>query len=77
MDEDGKPFVGRGSFGIQMYRNIKVAVSVAIDVRNEANILAQFSHPFLPHLFGIIIKEFPYRIVMQYHGLPCLAFPFR
>ena len=39
------------------------------DVKIEANILARFSHPYLPYLFGIVIKELPYRIVMQYHGI--------
>ncbi len=60
---------GRGSFGIvriQLYRNINVAVkeflphTVTSDVKIEANILARFSHPYLPYLFGIVIKELPY-----------------
>lgn len=75
-------YVGRGSFGVvrlQMYRNIEVAVkeflphTVASDVHSEANILARFSHPYLPHLFGIVTSELPYRIVMQYHGLSGLS----
>ncbi len=78
IDEEGQLFVGRGSFGIvriQLYRNINVAVkeflphTVTSDVKIEANILAKFSHPYLPYLFGIVIKELPYRIVMQYHGI--------
>ncbi len=81
IDEEGHQtelFVGRGYFGIvriQLCRNINVAVkeflphTVTSDVKIEANILARFSHPYLPYLFGIVIKELPYQIVMQYHGI--------
>ena len=71
-------YVGRGSFGIvrlQIYRTIPVAVkeflprSLVEDVTNEANLLACFCHPFLPCLFGVSLKEKPFRLVMQYHAI--------
>ena len=71
-------YLGQGSFGVvqlKLFRGIKVAVkkmqpkTVMSDVRNEACILAQLSHPFLPHLFGVCTANLPYRIIMQFHGL--------
>ena len=71
-------YVGRGSFGIvrlQVYRTIPVAVkeflprSLADDVTNEANLLASLCHPYLPCLFGVCLKEKPFRLVMQYHAI--------
>ena len=78
-------YLGRGSFGVvklQIYRGIHVAVkellphSLKEDVRNEAHILAQLCHPYLPYLFGICIRTLPYRIVMQYHGILDESYPF-
>ena len=71
-------FLGRGSFGIvrlQMYHNMKVAVkellprTVSEDVTMEALILVSLCHPYLPFLFGICLKEKPYRIIMQFHAI--------
>lgn len=76
--ENKECFLGRGSFGIvrlQMYRNIKVAVkellphTLAEDVTKEAVILASLCHPYLPFLFGISLKEAPYKIIMQFHAI--------
>ena len=71
-------FLGRGSFGIVKFltfRGMKVAVkellprTVLSDVRHEARILAQLSHPFVPYLFRVCTIVQPYRIVMQFHGI--------
>ena len=71
-------YIGRGSFAVvklQIYRGFNVAVkkflasTVRVDVHKEAEVLAQFCHPYLPMLFGIVTSTAPYRIVMQYHGL--------
>ena len=68
--ESTEMYIGRGSFGIvkmQLFRNVKVAVkellphSLLDDLNKEANILARFSHPYLPFLFGTTTK--PLRIV--------------
>lgn len=73
-----KVFLGQGSFSVvklQFYRGIKVAVkelqprTLRCDVQNEARVLAQLCHPFLPYLFGISTTVKPYRIVMQFHGI--------
>ena len=70
-------FVGRGSFGVvsvKMFHGMQVAVktlhirSLLEDVQQEATILAQLCHPFLPYLFGICTGAKPFRIVMQFHG---------
>lgn len=72
-------FVGRGSFGVvrlQTYHRMRVAVkellphTVVLGVHNEALILAWFCHPYVPHLFGIVMSQAPHRnrIEMQYHG---------
>ena len=61
--------------GMQTYRRMRVAVkellpsTVASDVCKEAQILARFCHPYLPHLFGVVTSKAPHRVVMQYHGL--------
>ena len=78
VDETGQEyFVGRGSFGVvsvKMFRGMLVAVkqlhirSLLEDVQQEATILAQLCHPFLPYLFGICTGEKPFKIVMQFHG---------
>ena len=61
--------IGQGSFGVvkvQLYRGISVAVKEALprtllaDVRREASILAQFSHPHVPYLFGVCLRSRPY-----------------
>lgn len=71
-------FIGRGSFGIvkvQQYRGMLVAVkeflprSLPDDVMNEARLLAQLCHPYLPYLFGVCATQRPYRIVMQFEGI--------
>ena len=70
-------YVGRGSFRIvrlQVFRGINVAVKEFLprtlreDVTNEALILASLCHPYLPLLFGVCLKEEPYRLVMQFHA---------
>lgn len=70
-------YVGRGSFGIvrlQVFRGINVAVKEFLprtlrkDITNEALVLALLCHPYLPLLFGVCLKEEPYRLVMQFHG---------
>ena len=43
--------------------------SVKDDVNNEARLLTQLCHPYLPYLFGVTTESQPYRIVMQFHGL--------
>ena len=71
-------YLGQGAFCVvqlKLFRGIKVAVkkmqpkTVMSDVRNAACILAQLSHPILPHLFGVCTAILPYRIIMQFHGL--------
>ena len=71
-------YLGRGSFGIvslQMFRGMQVAVkelhihAVLDDVQQEARILANLCHPFLPYLFGVCTKVKPFKIIMQFHGL--------
>jgi len=71
-------YIGRGSFAVvqlQIYRGLKVAVkrflpsTTRVDVDKEAQVLSQLCHPYLPCLFGVVISELPYRIIMQYHGL--------
>lgn len=80
--EQKECFLGRGSFGIvrlQMYRDIKVPVkemlprTVSEDVTKEALILASLCHPYLPCLFGICLKEKPYRLIMQFHAIDDLT----
>ena len=75
---DKDVFVGRGSFGIikfQQYRGIQVAVKEflphtrAESVRHEASILLKLSHPYVPLLLGICTSEYPFIMVMQYHGI--------
>lgn len=77
-ESDKDIFVGRGSFGIikfQQYRGIQVAVKEflprtrAESVRYEASILLKLSHPYVPLLLGICTSEYPFIIVMQYHGI--------
>ena len=69
-------YIGRGLFGVvrlQEFRGITVAVkeflprTVCEDVTNEAHILTSLCHPYLPLLFGVCLKEEPYRLVMQFH----------
>lgn len=71
-------YIGRGSFAVvklQTYRGYNVAVkkflpsTVCADVHREAEVLAQFCHPYLPMLFGVVTSTPPYRIIMQHHGL--------
>lgn len=71
-------FLGQGSFAVvklKLFRGIQVAVkelqprTLLADVKKEAYILAQLSHPFLPFLFGICTVTKPYRIVIQFHGI--------
>lgn len=71
-------YLGRGSFSVvrlQMYRGIKVAVkeflprSFRSDVQNEARLLEQLCHPYLPYVFGICTTAKPFRIVTQFHGI--------
>ena len=70
-------FVGRGSFGVvsvKMFHGMQVAVkqlhirSLLEDVQQEAAILVQLCHPFLPYLFGICTGAKPFKIIMQFHG---------
>lgn len=70
--------MGQGSFAVvklKLFRGIQVAVkelqprTLLADVKKEAYILAQLSHPFLPFLFGICTVTEPYRIVIQFHGI--------
>lgn len=69
-------------FNHQLYHGIYVAVkeflphSVKDDVKNEAKLLAQLCHPYLPYLFGVTTESQPYRIVMQFHGLIDHSYPF-
>ena len=62
IQSEEESYIGRGSFGVvkvNFYRGISVAVKVFLpktevyDIRHEASILARFSHPFVPYLFGI------------------------
>ncbi len=52
--ESTEMYIGRGSF---LFRNVKVAVkellphSLLDDLNKEANILARFSHPYLPFYY--------------------------
>ena len=71
-------YVGRGSFGVvklKSYRGIYVAVKEFLprtlidDVIKEAEILSCFSHPNLPHCFGICVEKTPYSIVTQFEGI--------
>ena len=71
-------YIGRGSFAIvklQIYRGFNVAVkkfltsTMRVDVHKEAEVLAQFCHPYLPMLFGVVTSTVPYRMIMQYHTL--------
>ena len=77
-ESDKDIFVGRGSFGVikfQQYRGIQVAVKEflprtrAESVRYEASILLKLSHPYVPLLLGICTNEYPFIMVMQYHGI--------
>lgn len=77
-ESDKDIFVGRGSFGIikfQQYRGIQVAVKEflprtrAESVRYEASILLKLSHPYVPLLLGICTNQYPFIMVMQYHGI--------
>ena len=81
----GEKYLGRGCFGIvklQVYRGILVAVkqllpqSLKEDVQHEAEILSQLCHPYLPYLFGVITKRQPYSIIMQFHGLKDISYPY-
>ena len=71
-------YLGRGSFGIvtlRMFRGMPVAVkelhihAVLDDLQQEAGMLANLCHPFLPYLFGVCTKVKPLKIIMQFHGL--------
>ena len=77
-ESDKDIFVGRGSFGVikfQQYKGIPVAVKEflprtrAESVRYEASILLKLSHPYVPLLLGICINDYPFIMVMQYHGV--------
>ncbi len=66
-------FVGRGCFAVvkvQLFQGIKVAVkellprTVLADVLQEASIFSKLSHPCVPYLFGIYIRQQPYKTVM-------------
>ena len=72
---NSKPtYIGRGSFAVaqlQIYQGLKVAVKRLLPFTTcdkEAQVLSQLCHPYLPYLFGVVISELPYRIIMQYHG---------
>ena len=43
------------------------------DVTNEANLLASLCHPYLPSLFGVCMKEKPFRLVMQFYVIDGIA----
>lgn len=71
-------YVGRGSFGVvklKVYRGIYVAVKEFLprtlldDVIKEAELLSHFSHPNLPHCFGICVEKTPYSIITQFEGI--------
>ena len=71
-------YVGRGSFGVvklKLYRGIYVAVKEVLpctlldDVIKEAELLSHFTHPNLPHLFGICVEKTPYSIITQFEGI--------
>ena len=76
--EKEKYYLGRGCFGIvklQLYRGIYVAVkeflphSVKDDVKNEARLLAQLCHPYLPYLFGVtLLKVSPIVLSCNFMG---------
>ncbi len=61
---DGEVYIGRGSFSVQYYRGIKVAVkeflprSMKVDVTNEAAILSLLNHPYLPYIFGMCVLQY-------------------
>ena len=70
-------YLGCGSFGVvsfKMFRGMKVAVKtlhihcLREDIQQEASMLGQLCHPFLPYLFEICTKAKPFKIVMQFHG---------
>ena len=74
----GTVVLGQGSFGIvklKTFRGMYVAVkelfsrTVLSDVHNEARMLMQVCHPFLPYLFGVSTNQQPYCLVMQFHGM--------
>ena len=67
-------YIGQGSFAVvklQTYRGFNVAITkflpsmVEADIQREAKFLAQFCHPYLPMLFGVVTSTAPYRIVIR------------
>ena len=71
-------YIGRGSFGVvklKLYRGIYVAVkevlprTLLFDVIKEAEMVSHFTHPSLPHLFGICVDKTPYSIITQFEGI--------
>ena len=80
-DKDGNDTnipLGQGVFGQclkKYYNGIPVAVklfnhlSSSQDVKQEANAMAQCSHPSIPHVFGVNVMRKPYFLVSFFYSL--------